>query len=339
LYRWIAWPAVTYALGLILVIAAGRVLDARRGILGLAAVFGPYLFVPVLVLVPLALRRGAWGVRLALAAAALVWAGLYAPGLVASPARAAPGGLPVRVASWNIHGGNTRFDDVIAALRANDAGVVSLQEFSHAEQAAIAADAGLATRYPYQILRPQDSATLGMALLSAYPILEQGALDEPPAIWAKLDLGDGRTLRVIGAHPQPAGLRFVHAGDRRLPVGYEPQVRDAQIARLRALIAPWLAAGDPLLLAGDFNVTEREPGYRDAAAGLLDAQRIAGSGPGLTWQPVTWPAIGRVPMLRIDYLLGSPRFVPLQIAVDCTPRGSDHCLLNGTFSLAAVSGS
>lgn len=338
LYRCIAWPAVIYALGLILVIVAGRVLGARGGVLGLAAVLEPYLFFPALVLVPLALHRGAWGVRLALAVVVLVWAGLYAPALVASPARAAPGGLPVRAVSWNIHGVNTRFDDIAAALRDSDAGVACLQEFSHAQEAAIAADAALATRYPYQILRPHDSATLGMALLSAYPILEQGALDDPPAIWAKLDLRDGRTLRVINAHPQPAGLRWVQAGDRRLPVGFEPQVRDAQIARLRALTAPWLAAGDALLLAGDLNVTEREPGYRDAAAGLLDAQRVAGSGAGLTWQPVTWPVIGRVPMLRIDYLLSSPRLVPLQIASDCAPRGSDHCLLRGTFSVAAGTG-
>jgi vancomycin resistance protein VanJ len=338
LYRWIAWPAVIYALGLISLVAASRVLDARRGILGLAAVLEPYLFLPVLILVPLALRRGAWGVRLALAAVALVWAGLYLPGLAAPPVRAAPTGLPVRVVSWNIHGGNTRFDDIIAALRDSEAGVVCLQEFSHEENAAIAGDALLATRYPYRILRPHDYNTWGMALLSAYPILEQGTLNEPPAITVKLDLGDGRTLRVIDAHPQPAGLRFVQAGDLRMLAGYEPGKRDAQIARLRALIAPWLAAGDALLMAGDFNVTEREPGYREAAAGLLDAQRIAGDGASLTWRPAAWPLIGQVPVLRIDYLFSSPRFVPLQVAVDCTPRGSDHCLLSGVFDLSATPG-
>jgi exonuclease III len=38
-------------------------------------------------------------------------------------------------------------------------------------------------------------------------------------------------------------------------------------------------------------------------------------------------------VLRIDYLLASPELRPLNVSSDCTPRGSDHCLVNALLEL------
>ena len=84
-------------------------------------------------------------------------------------------------------------------------------------------------------------------------------------------------------------------------------------------------------MLGDFNTTEREPAYAELSAGLHDAQKEAGVGLGMTWRPAS---LENLPfgLLRIDYLFASPRFVALAAGPDCTPRGSDHCLVSATFA-------
>jgi exonuclease III len=38
-------------------------------------------------------------------------------------------------------------------------------------------------------------------------------------------------------------------------------------------------------------------------------------------------------VLRIDYMFSSPNVSPLATSVDCTPRGSDHCIVHGEFEI------
>jgi endonuclease/exonuclease/phosphatase family metal-dependent hydrolase len=161
-------------------------------------------------------------------------------------------------------------------------------------------------------------------------------LDTPAALWprpvgrwARRDLGGGERLRVITAHPRPAAWG---RGPCLPGLCYDPSRRDAQLASIQALVAPWVAAGEGVLLLGDFNVSEREPGYRDLSAGLQDAYLTVGSGPGATWGPGNWAGRGW-PLLRIDYLFSSANVTPLRTATDCTYRGSDHCIVRGTFAL------
>ena len=101
---------------------------------------------------------------------------------------------------------------------------------------------------------------------------------------------------------------------------------------VRETIDPILASGVPLALVGDFNVVDREVGYGDLAAGLIDAQHAVGLGPGLTWRPpdIEWLPFG---LLRIDHVFSANGLVPLDIAPDCTPRGSDHCIVRATLEL------
>ena len=103
---------------------------------------------------------------------------------------------------------------------------------------------------------------------------------------------------------------------------------------LRAALDAPLAAGEPVILLGDFNVTDREPGYRDLTRGLTDAQMAVGMGPGTTWRPseLDWLPFG---LLRIDMVLTGGGVRPLRIDADCTPRGSDHCLVRARVELPA----
>ncbi len=88
----------------------------------------------------------------------------------------------------------------------------------------------------------------------------------------------------------------------------------------------------PLVLIGDFNVTDREPGYADLTGDLVDAHAAVGLGTGSTWRPAT---IDFLPfgVLRIDYVFTGNGARPLTIAVDCPANAGDHCIVSGVVEL------
>jgi endonuclease/exonuclease/phosphatase (EEP) superfamily protein YafD len=198
---------------------------------------------------------------------------------------------------------------------------VGLQELDPEDAALISTDASLVAAYPYRELHPEEGP-FGSGLLSAFPITESGWLEASNSAWARLDIGDGRSLVAVTAHPPPGRLG--------LPSVFDPSARDAGIRELRAeLVDDVLARGEPLILFGDFNVTDREPAYDELAAGLRDLHAEVGLGPGSTWRPpsLEWLPFG---VLRIDHVFVGPGVQPASISADCAPRGSDHCLLRAS---------
>jgi endonuclease/exonuclease/phosphatase family metal-dependent hydrolase len=150
----------------------------------------------------------------------------------------------------------------------------------------------------------------------------------PRLLWARLELA-GRPVILVNTHPIPP--RTFDAGCARLSC-YNTGPRDAQIADLRRFVDELRArSGDPMLLAGDMNLTEREPAYTTLAMGLRDAHQLAGSGFGGSWRP---DGLG-LPfgLLRIDYLLADSGLRPVSLHTDCASHSSDHCLLVGSFAL------
>ena len=116
-----------------------------------------------------------------------------------------------------------------------------------------------------------------------------------------------------------------------LPLCYSPGWRDKQIEAMRDdFISPMLDSGDAMIVAGDFNITEREPAYADLSRGLTDSWKAVGLGFGTTWRPELMMG-QELGLLRIDYLFASPTVRPLTMSVDCAPRGSDHCVVMGRF--------
>jgi endonuclease/exonuclease/phosphatase family metal-dependent hydrolase len=100
-----------------------------------------------------------------------------------------------------------------------------------------------------------------MVLATSLPPTSSGVLaepadawDRPRAPWVRVEL-DGHAITVVGVHlavPFPVSS---------LPCPYCPSLRDAQVAALAAFAAARQVEGDAVLLAGDFNLTEREPAY------------------------------------------------------------------------------
>lgn len=318
-----------YPLALVLFVLVTLIAPQRTGIVALAQVFVHYLFAAALFLVPLALLRNMVTLRLALAAASVTFLLVYPPALNFAPPP--PSDREVTVLAWNLYFNRVPDEEVLAVLDARRPDVVAFQEVN---AQALGANTALAARYPYQVVRPERDS-LGTAILSRFPVLESGVFEGPQApeitvrlAWARLEV-DGRPVTIVNAHPVPPLIRV----DGCRPVlCYNTGIRDQQIGAIRAFIDDLRArTGDPLIVAGDMNVTEREGAYFDLSAGLRDAHRAAGTGFGFSWRP---RAI-RLPfgLIRIDYMFTNDLVRPLAFDTDCTFRGSDHCLNVGRFGL------
>jgi vancomycin resistance protein VanJ len=319
-----------YPLGLVLLTLLALAAPQRTGALALAQVFAPALFASMLLLAPLALLPSMFLLRLALATATATFLLVYPPALNLASSRP-PAAPTLTVMSWNVFAGGVALSDLHAAIETHDPDLVLLQEL-HWD--IVADDSVLLARYPYQLLRPEETAH-GLAILSRRPIRESAVpyfkdsqLEIRRAVWARIEV-EGRLITVVNAHPLAPRTFTEDCGPLRC---YNTGPRDAQISALRALLEELhFATGDPLLLGGDMNVTEREPAYFELAAGLRDAHRSVGRGFGASWRPslLDLPA----GLLRIDYLFSDAQLRPLTLTTDCTPRGSDHCLLVGRFAL------
>ncbi len=318
-----------YPLALVLFVLATLIAPQRVGIVALAQVFAHYLFAATLFLAPLALLRNTVTLRLALAAASVAFLLVYPPALNFAPPPTSD--REITVLAWNLYFNRVPDEEVLAVLDARRPDVVAFQEVN---AQALSANTELAARYPYQVVRPERDS-LGTAILSRYPIRESGLYDGERAdelalrmVWARLDM-NGQPLTVVNAHPVPP---LIQVDGCRLAFCYNTGIRDQQISAIRAFVDDLQArTGDPLIVAGDMNVTERERAYVDLAAGLRDAHRVAGVGFGFSWRPraITLPFA----LIRIDYMFTNDAVHPLAFHTDCTFRGSDHCLNVGRFGL------
>lgn len=316
--------AAGYLAGIVALSIVHVIAPQREGPLALTQILSPHLFLAGLIVVPLAVVLGRSGganraLRVALVTTAIVGLARFGPGLVSLPPPEAPQGASiVDIVSWNLEYSGPSDEEIVSVIAGSRAAIIGLQELDPHDAALLSTHTSLTTAYPYRELRPEDGP-FGSGLLSAFPIVESGWLEQSNSVWARLDLGDGRTLVAVTAHPPPGRLGS--------PSVFDPSVRDAGIRELRAqLVDDLLAEGELLVLFGDFNVTDREPAYGDLAASLRDVHAEVGLGPGSTWRPgfLEWLPLG---FLRIDHVFVGPGVAPASISADCTPRGSDHCLL------------
>ena len=299
-------------------VAVDVVLPPRNGLLDVLATFEQILFLTALVAAPFALLSRArvnYAVALVLVATALV---RYGPQWVSLPPS---GQANLSVTAWNVEYGADAARRVGAGLADVNTDLVGLEEFQPQMQVGLLADPALSARYPYRVFDP-DRGSLGAALLSRYPILEQEASIYPTYIRAVIEPPAlGRQLVVYVVHPQ--------SPEHLMSLAFNTDQRTADQVAIRALISADLAAGRTTLVLGDLNTTERDAAYSDFTVGLLDAHLDAGTGPGLTWRPdpLKFLPFG---IFRIDYVLSSPDLAALTASVKCTDL-SDHCQLQATL--------
>lgn len=332
----IARLAVVPTWVLLIVCVAALTLPLRDWIAGAIRVFAPWTalaFLPAVVVGIVAAVRAPdrWPPRLLLAAsiAGLLFVLLRFP-ISGGGHRDLPTDVtPLRVATWNLLVGNVPPGELVETILEQDLDIITLEELTPAAADAIGADPAVSARFPWRILHPVEGSA-GLGILSTMPMTE---IPDPDAIWsstvADVALPTGGTVHVIGYHARPprwaAGLPGV--------VLYDPAMRDADIDHLGDLVDGLAKTGDPVLVMGDLNLTPNEVAYDDLIArGLVDAHVVAGQGLGTTWRPARLMGTP-VSIIRIDHILVSPEVAVGRVDVDCTPRGSDHCLVTSLVGI------
>lgn len=295
----------------------------RFAALSLVNMLAVYLFtpLPLVALVAIALRRAeVWaGVILGAAAFAVLWGGLFLP---KSPGvRAGAGSL--RVMTFNVLGWHNQTAPQIAAIRAQNADLVLLQELN--PQLASALRDELGDEYPYMLLDPQPGV-IGMGALSKYPLGPSS--EQLPLEWVGvpqvLDLQwNGQTVTVVNFHTTPTTLSTLHLTQ---------QANRQRQAQAVALVELAQRSG-ALIAAGDANATPLSEPYKIITRQLLDAWKQAGFGLGHTFPGSDIPGSSRprlgpwsVPMwlLRIDYIFHSPHWRAVEAYTAPFDGVSDH---------------
>jgi vancomycin resistance protein VanJ len=315
-------PATLVVLALLI-----QILAPGSGPLALLAIVQEHLFIAAMaILVPIALFGRARRLGVGLAVLALLGGCLFGSEWISLPGSGA-GRTDLTVMSWNVQYGMRSPAEQAAQLAGLDVDVIALLEVEPDAAAAIEEDAALTARYPYRVMAPQ-VGPWGLAVLSRLPLsnLESGLA---PA-FLELDVATARgPVHLIVGHPMHADIGTVTP--LRLPVGYDPAIRDAEVAAIRRRVDAAVAAGDRLLLVGDFNTTPNEPEYRVLAEGLRDTHVEVGQGPGWTWRPsrLTFLPVG---WLRIDLQFTGGPIRPASTWTDCSLAG-DHCRLFGSYEV------
>jgi len=311
--------ALAYATGL----AAYAGLRSRPDPIELVDDLAPWLHAPAPVLLMAGLLLHSWTIGAAglvgIAAFWNNWGRRYLPPRPEAP----PIGAPVLTfMTFNVLARNERHDATAGAIREADPDVVAIQELTPGAATALAGL--LHRRYPHWAVRPAPSPA-GTGVFSRFPIREASAFRlSEQGHWCQRMLIDapGGTLDLFNVHPRIPNLGSRRLGKVWFPTCYEPGRRRAEIGRLLCL----LPAERPLVVLGDFNVTESSPEYRLLRARLGDAYRAVGRGLGHTFPsllslPPNFPALW--PVLRLDYVWHSAHFRPLS-ARHGRSGGSDH---------------
>jgi vancomycin resistance protein VanJ len=231
-----------------------------------------------------------------LLAGAVAVVGPWRPQSVPPPVRG------FRVVAANVNSKNPTIDRAVADALAQGGDLVLLIE----------AGKGRWTPPPgyTTVIRPQYSAQV---ILSRFPAR---LLDKPPG-WPndfrahrlEVDAPTGR-LVVYLAH-----LKRPHLGPRRI-LQIRSQLR-AQRREREALLASARTEGVPVVVAGDFNTSDRGRGYRRITGRFRDAMRTGWAGP--TYVAGVW----RPFLLRIDHIF-VPRDWCSARPVRFALHGSDH---------------
>jgi vancomycin resistance protein VanJ len=303
------------------------VVPPRSGPIALALVFEVQIFIAVgAVLALVGLLKRSRLLALSVVVTIVVGSLMFGSEWISLPGGAA-GRHDFTVMSWNVQYGNRTPAEQAAQLEVVTADLVDLQEVEPDAAAAIENDAVLTARYPYRAMAPRRGAW-GLAILSRYPISRVESTYPPACLDLAVATPHG-TVHVIEAHPNHAVIDT--RTPLRLPVGYDPAARDAEIAGVRVRVDAALAAGDRLLVLGDYNTAPSEPEYAVLSAGLRDTHVEVGEGPGWTWRPsrFTFLPFG---FLRIDLQLTGGSIRPASTSIDCSLPG-DHCRLFGDYEI------
>ena len=319
-------------------VLAGALVSLLSGdrffLIGVANMFAVYAFAPLLLILPVAAigrRPGIWaGLALCGVIFAWQWGALFSPARL--PGKTTPNSEDtLSVLTYNVLAYHKFSEPVIETIRKENPDVVFIQEMNNNLAGAIERE--LATLYPYQILRAQDSPA-GMGLVAKYPLttIEGGAAylgGDLDGTWVGGPLAvqmdwRGRQVTLVNFHMFPTNSLLPEGGLRR-----HFAIREAQAAAL----ASFARQAGPAILGGDANAAPQSGAYRVLNGELEEAWMQAGFGLGHTFpgsdtpgghRPRIGPILSPKWLIRIDYLWYTSEWQAIETRTAVFDGVSDH---------------
>lgn len=286
----------------------------------------PYLFLPVPVVLVIALLARRWALLVAALIPTAVFLMLFGQSLLPRELKVPsvpPDAPSLSLLTYNLHAWNTDVDGIVTALLASDADVIALQELEP-EMARLLAER-LSSRYPYTdlVLR---SGWDGLGVYSKVPLTPVREPDgyarrNPQVTTLRLPWGDATLINVHNLSI-PRTLE-------EWPTEITNSIRQRE--ETSAFIVDFASRADagPVIAAGDFNTTPRSTAYETIVGVLSDSWTDAGFGfgttfPGGPYSPT--PLDQNVPdwLLRIDYVFTSEEIVATDARIGQWDGTSDH---------------
>lgn len=317
---------LAYIVGLFVFTALRFSQFALPPLLNLLTSFGPFLFIPVLAIIIVALmaRR-----RLLLACAlagALLFSILYGSLFLPQAPHQTSSVSRITVMTFNLGPGQGRPQDLVKAIEDENADIVAVQKL--VPETAQALRQKLGARYPSNFLDLRFSTT---GFLTRYPISKiehlQPAGKGRTALAVTINVNN-QIVNAFAVHPLPPNLSWLN--DCPIPTGLDNKDQEDEITdiieRTRKL--------NSVIILGDFNMTDQTRSYSRLAGSFKDSYRETESGFGFTFpnnlrlNNITLP----FPFLRLDYIFHSSDLRAEKARVSCK-GSSDHCYLVAELDL------
>lgn len=209
----------------------------------------------------------------------------------------------LRIVTLNLHWRNDDPQATVEFIHQSTPDIIVLEEVTENWQRVLQ---GLISEFPHQRISTH-KGVFGIAILSRFPLLESLVIESPsartPSILAKLKWKSDRVITVIASHTLPPTSRA------------RARQRNAQLNELAALIQQ---QAQPIIVAGDLNITPWSPWFQD----LLTTTKLQDNRKGFGIQATfpSWQPCLRIP---IDHVLTSPEIET--ISFQAGPYlGSDH---------------
>jgi vancomycin resistance protein VanJ len=276
-----------------------------------------YLFLPLVILLPLALWRRRWPLLIGLLAPCSMFAALFAPLLLPAFKASRPVGdeRSIKIMTFNVLWSNHDYATIAQMIRASQPDVIGLQEVRPKDVAALSN--ALGAGYPYYAAHPVDAFhTVG--LLSRFPLESLTVLPNPP-----LERGIQVTIR-LGDYP--LSIAVVHLAPNNMPL--QPLSEFAAVTKQR--YAQRAAEVDfleqhirqrmmPTIVVCDCNMTDTSETYARLHSVVGDSFQERGWGFGHTLSARSMP----FPVQRVDYIWHTGELSVLDAFVG-PESGSDH---------------
>lgn len=287
----------------------------------------PWLFFPVLLLLPLALWQRSKPLVAMTGLVTVVF--LFVYGSLFLPKQSMQMSEPTfTVMSYNVLCCvNENLDKTLAHIRQHDPDILALHEYTPKIAAEI--DGELAADYEYRYVED------GRGLYSRYPIEQYDFFPMPGSFGgggqkAIVNIA-GSTVTLFSVHPYPPPVKTVSLPGIGFSLPLAVTDTSNNDEQLGMIIDEVSQVDGPLVLVGDFNMTDQNSAYDELTQYVSDTFVERGTGLGFTFTPF---GNYQLPVWRIDYVFHSDEITAVDIEVG-EYAGSDHKPLIATLAVAA----